>query len=330
VDLGALDRAVIILYVAGMLAVGFFVTRRITGFRDFFVAGGRLTTPVLVCTLVSTYYGLDVTFGSSETAYFEGMAAFFAYSAPFYVAYVATALLVAPRVRKLPAMSLPEAMGIFYGRPARLAGAVASFVYSAPILAVVGMGLIGKVCFGWPVETGCIAGAAVALAYTVLGGLWADALTDAFQFVIMCVTLAVAAAAAMTNIGTPAALGERLPAEVLSPFGELSAGEILVFAGVALTPLVEPAFYQRTFAANSSREIVRALLIGVALWMAYDWLVVYLGIAGRDLVASGAIPADVKGKEVLLHVVAHLLPAGLLGSSRAASPRPCPRWTPTR
>ena len=52
--LSALDAGVVIAYLAGMLGVGWLVSRRITGFRDFFVAGGRMTTPVLVCTLVST------------------------------------------------------------------------------------------------------------------------------------------------------------------------------------------------------------------------------------------------------------------------------------
>lgn len=311
--LGGIDTAIIVAYLAGMLAVGLYVARRIGGFADWFVAGRRMTTPVLACTLVSTYYGLDVTFGSSETAYLEGMAAFFAYSAPFYLAYLATAILVAPRIRALPVLSLPEAMGHFYGRPARLATAIASFFYSAPILAVAGMGLIGELAFGWSFATGAMAGAAFALVYTVLGGLWAAALTDTVQFVLMCVSIAAAAVVVLLRVGPPEAIGERLGPEVLAPFGELGLGEILVFAGAALTPLVEPAFYQRTFAAHSGKQVVRALLIGLVLWIAYDWIVVYLGVAGRDLVASGALPADLDESAILLHVAAEVLPVGLLG-----------------
>lgn len=308
-----LDHAVVAAYLAGMLAIGALVSRRIGSFDDFFVAGGRMTTPLLVCTLVSTYYGLDVTFGSSETAYLEGMAAFFAYSAPFYLAYLATALWVTPRLKRLPARSLPEAMGHFYGPPARLAAALASFVYSAPILSVVGMGLIGQVFLGWPVWVAAVIGAVIALVYTVLGGLLADALTDTVQFVAMCVSAAVAAAIAMTTVGAPAAIGARLGDEVLAPLGTLSPWEILVFGLVALTPLVEPVFYQRTFAAVSARQMVRALLIGVVLWAAYDWLVVYLGLVGADLVAAGTLPASIDESAIILEVAAHLLPAGLLG-----------------
>jgi SSS family solute:Na+ symporter len=311
--LTTLDWAVVVAYLAGMLAVGVVAARRITGFRDFFVAGGRMTTPVLVCTLVATYYGLDVTFGTSETAFLEGMAAFFAYSAPFYLAYLATAVLVVPRLRRLPALSLPEALGHFYGPPARVAGAAASFVYSAPILSVAGMGLIGHTWLGWDPWVASLVGAGLALTYTVMGGLLADALTDTVQFTIMCVSVAIAAVFALVRFGDHAALGAILGDQALAPFGDLSPWEVAVFAGVALTPLVEPAFYQRTFAAASTRHMVRALLIGLVLWVAYDWLVVYLGIVGRGMVATGVLPSGLDESAVLLHVMTVLLPPGLLG-----------------
>jgi len=312
-DFGAIDQAIVVLYLAGMLGVGVLTANRIRDFRDFFIAGGRLTTPLLTCTLVSTYYGLDVTFGSSETAFYEGIAAFVAYSAPFYVFYVAAALLVVPRLRRLSAISLPEVMGDAYGSPARAAAAVASFVYSAPIISVAGMGLIGATFFGIEPWLGCVIGASVALAYTVLGGLLADAMTDAVQFVIMCVSAAVAAAMVLVKVGGPEAIGARLGSEALAPLGTLSAWELLVFVGIAMTPLVEPAFYQRTFAAAATSQIVRALLIGTVLWACYDWIVVYLGLAGRDLVAAGHLPADLDGSAALLAVVAWALPPGLLG-----------------
>ncbi len=61
------------------------MSRRVTTFRDYFVAGGRMTTPLLICTLVSTYYGLDVLLGSSEAAYQEGSVVRFAYARPYYI-----------------------------------------------------------------------------------------------------------------------------------------------------------------------------------------------------------------------------------------------------
>jgi Na+/proline symporter len=100
---------------------------------------------------------------------------------------------------------------------------------------------------------------------------------------------------------------------MLAPLGGLSPWEVAVFGLVALTPLVEPVFYQRTFAAVTARQMVRALLLGVVLWAAYDWLVIYLGLVGAALVAAGTLPASLDESAIILHVAAHLLPAGLLG-----------------
>lgn len=296
-----------------MLAVGWIALRRIRVFEDWFLAGRGLTTPILVATLVSTYYGLDVTFGASEQAFHEGVSAFFVYSAPFYLFYAGCALLVAPRLKRLSASTLPEAVAGFYGPSAGRAAALASFFYSAPILSVAGMGLIGEAVFGWDPVLCAAAGAAIALIYTLMGGLLADALTDTIQFSIMCVTIAVAAAFAMHEVGGHEALRERLGAEMLAPGGSLALSDLLVYLLIAASPLVEPAFYQRIFAGASLRAVRSALLIGLVIWASYDWLVVYLGLVGRDMVEAGVLHGNFDVSAVLLQVCAELLPTGLLG-----------------
>lgn len=309
----AIDSAILVAYLFGMLVIGWVALRRIRVFEDWFLAGRGLTTPILVATLVSTYYGLDVTLGSSELAFHEGVSAFFAYSAPFYLFYAACALLVAPRLKRLSARTLPDAMVGFYGPSAGRAAALASFFYSAPILSVAGMGLIGEAVFGWNPVVCAAAGAAIALVYTLMGGLLADALTDTVQFAIMCVTIAIAAIFALHQVGGHEVLRERLGEAMLSPRGTLDFADVIVFLLVAASPLIEPAFYQRIFAGTSLRAVRTALLIGLVIWAAYDWLVVYLGIVGQDLVASGRLSGDFDQSAILLHACAELLPTGILG-----------------
>lgn len=309
----ALDSGILAAYLLGMLAIGVIALRRIRVFEDWFLAGRGLTTPILVATLVSTYYGLDVTFGASETSYHQGVSAFFAYSAPFYLAYAACALLVAPRLKRIPARTLPEAVAHFYGPSAGRATAFASFFYSAPILSVAGMGLIGNAVFGWDPVWCSMAGAAIALTYTLMGGLLADALTDTVQFAIMCVSAAVAAAFALRQVGGHEALAAVLPPEMLAPGGRLPVADVLVYGLVAMSPLVEPAFYQRIFAGIGVRAVRNALLIGLVIWAAYDWIVVYLGLVGQSFAATGRLDPGMDSSAVLLHVCGELLPAGLLG-----------------
>lgn len=302
-----LDFGVLLAYVAGMLAIGWYVSRTIGSFRDWFVASGTMTTPLLVCTLVSTYYGLDVLFGGSELAYQEGVVAWFWYSRPYYFAILLTALLLARRLKRHDFLSLPDVVAERYGRGAQSLVAAASFVYSLPLLSIMGLGVLFDVMLGMPFLWGVLLGAGVATVYTLMGGIVADALTDTVQFVLMCVTLAVAAVVVVDRAGGVDAMRAALPAEYFEPRGTYPLSVLLVFSLAALSVLVEPAFYQRVFAAVSHRAVIAALLIGLVLWAAFDWIVTILGIAA----AAGGL--EVEGRYALLEVVLPALPSGLAG-----------------
>jgi solute:Na+ symporter, SSS family len=302
-----LDYAIVLAYIAGMLLVGAALARRIGGFRDYFVAGHSLTTPLLVCSLVSTYYGLDVLFGASEVAYQEGLVAWFAYTRPYYFAILLAALFVARRLRRHDFLSLPEVAGHYYGSGTRAVIAVANALYALPLMSIMGIGVLLDVVAGVPFVWGVLAGAAVALAYTLLGGLLADAFTDTIQFVLMCVTLGLATVLALRGVGGFEGLERVLPASYLEPWGTYPTWLLIVFAGSALSALVEPAFYQRIFAAVSYRSVLIALLIGIALWAAFDWVVTVLGIAAL----AGGLETD--PRYALITLVMEVLPAGARG-----------------
>ena len=123
--LSTLDWGVIALFLLGMLALGGFLASRIGGFKEYFLAGGALSTPLLICTLVSTYYGLDVTFGTSESGFYYGLAAWFWYSLPYYFFIAFAAVIVARRLRRYDVMTLPDLLDQQYGSGMRMAAAAA-------------------------------------------------------------------------------------------------------------------------------------------------------------------------------------------------------------
>ena len=63
-EIATIDYIIIAFYLAGMVGVGLWFAKKHTDFEDFFLAGRSLTTPLLITTLISTYYGIDVLFGS--------------------------------------------------------------------------------------------------------------------------------------------------------------------------------------------------------------------------------------------------------------------------
>jgi SSS family solute:Na+ symporter len=191
--------------------------------------------------------------------------------------------------------------------------AVASFIYSLPSLGLFGMGKVGQVIFGIEPWIGGLLFGGVALVYTLWGGLMADALTDTVQFVLMCVTLGIAIPIVISHTGGFETVARTLPATYLEPLGGVPVWLVVVYAATGLSILVEPAFYQRIFAARSSKDVRNALLIGVLLWSAYDWCVTAGGMLARTAVQSGLLPDGTHPNEALLRIVIFALPAGLTG-----------------
>ena len=310
-SLAFVDYVVLALYLAAMLAMGAILALRIKEFKDYFLAGGALTTPLLLCSLVSTYYELDVTFATSERGFYDGLVAWFWWTRPYYLAIFIAAFLLVRRLRHFKFMTLPDVLERYYGRPARVTGALACFIYSLPITAIAGMSAMFS-ALGWPRDIALSVIVGVCAIYTLSGGLWADSVTDTFQFLLMCVSLAVTIPLALDMVGGFDFLA-KLPAGHLTATGGVDVWLIVAWSTGALTVFVEPAFYQRIFAAKDEKSIRNALLMGLVLWAAYDWGVTIVGMIARGAVESGILPASLQGKEALMSVCMLALPVGLKG-----------------
>ena len=94
-----IDLGIIVAYLLTMLGIGYYVFRRAPSFEEYLVAGRSMTTPVLVCTLASTYYSLDVLFGTSELAFNNGVVAFFGYTLLYLGLYAIAAFVLSKRLR---------------------------------------------------------------------------------------------------------------------------------------------------------------------------------------------------------------------------------------
>lgn len=306
------DKGIIVAYFAAMVTIGVLLYSRMQSFDDFLVAGRKMTAPLLICTLVSTYYGLGVLLAGSEISYESGVVNWFFDTAPAYVMILITALLLTPKIRGRDFRSVPDIVHAHFGLSARIVTALASFIYSLPAFSIMGLGGLFVLLFNIPFVWGLIIGSAVALAYTVLGGLMAVALTDAVQFVLMAVTLSVAAGIGVSMVGGVAEMERVLPEHFL-PTGGRPMGQLFVYGLTSLSVFIEPAFYQRIMAATSRRAVVVAMMAGLLLWMSYDWVITTLGIAAHTAEIQGIISTPSGPEQAVTHFVIHVLPVGLTG-----------------
>jgi len=311
--ISTIDYVIIALYLSGMVGVGLWFAKKHTDFDDFFLAGRSLTTPLLITTLISTYYGIDVLFGDSQLGFTDGVVAWFGYARPTYAFFLIAAFLLAQRLREENFKSLPDILDKYYGKKTRYVGAVTSFIYSLPALSLYGFGMLGDVILGWKPIVGMLVFGGIALVYTLTGGFWAVVLTDSIQFVMMCVVLAFAFPFAMNLIGGFDSMINTLEPSYFDTMGDLSIWLIVIYASTGLSILVEPTFYQRIFAAKSYKSVRNALIIGIFIWGSYDWMITILAMSAKVGVLKGLLPGDVAPDAALLTIMVAALPAGALG-----------------
>ncbi|MDE0884352.1 MAG: sodium:solute symporter family protein [Myxococcota bacterium] len=308
-----IDLSIVAVYIAGMLGIGYYIFKKAPNFEEYLVAGRSMTTPILVCTLASTYYGLDVLFGTSEVGFNDGVVAFFGYSEMSLGFYLFAAYGLSRKLKEANFTSLPEILTRQYGQSAGYLGAISSIIYSIPALSLFALGRISEVMFGIDAQIGALLLGSIALIYTLWGGLWAVAITDTVQFVFMCVTLAIAVPLLMSDLGGFDTVAAHVPSTHFDIFGGIPFWLMLAYMATGISILVDPAFYQRIFAAKNFSQVRNAMLIALVVWGAYDWLVTAAGMLARSGVAMGALPADLHSNDALLTAVVMALPVGLVG-----------------
>ena len=311
--ISSIDLAIVVVYLLMMLGVGYYIYRKAPSLEEYLLAGRTMTTPILICTLASTYYGLDVLFGTSELAYNDGVVAFFGYSELSLGIYLFAAYALSTRLRAARFTSLPEILERHYGLGSGVMGALASIAYSIPALSLFAIGRLCEVMFGIDAPLGALLLGGIALVYTLWGGLWAVAITDTIQFVLMCITLAIAIPILMWELGGFDAVAASAPEGYFALFGGIPIWLMIAYAATGISILVDPGYYQRIFAARSPDQARNAMLISLVIWMAYDWLVTAGGMLARAGVAAGVIPGDIHSNDALLIAVTMALPVGLTG-----------------
>ncbi|MFT5232225.1 MAG: SSS family solute:Na+ symporter [Candidatus Krumholzibacteriia bacterium] len=269
---------------------------------DFIVAGRRLTLPAFTASLVTTWYGGIL--GVGEYTWQYGVSNWLVFGVPYYLYAALFAVFLARRARRSQMLTVPDMLDHHYGRPTALFGAGTIFVMTAPAAYVLMLGVLLNFATGWPIWVGVVAGTALSISYVFRGGLRAIVATDMVQFILMFVGFAVLVGVCVTRFGGWEFLRDNLPAGHLQWDGGLGWQAIAVWYVIALSTLVEPAFYQRCFAAESEETAKNGIFWAIGFWIVFDFLTTTAGLYARALLPDLANPV-----QAFPALAAHVLPS---------------------
>lgn len=280
----ALDWALIAIYFLSLA----FVWLRAWGARpsaeDYLVAGRRVTLPAFVATLVASWYGGIL--GVGEYTWRYGVANWLVFGAPYYLGAALFALFLARRARESELLTLPDLLERSYGRGAALVGAVAVFVNTAPAAYVLMLGTLFAAMFGGPAVPWVVAAAVLSVFYVDRGGLRTVILTEKLQFALMYGAFALLLVFLFAKHGGMGFLGPRVPASHWVWHGGNGAAAVIVWYVIALGTMVDPAFWQRAYAARDPRVARNGVLWSIVFWIGFDFMTTACGLYARALLPS--------------------------------------------
>lgn len=310
---------VLTLYTILMYVVGWAAERRIVSVEDYLVAGRKLPLSMSTATLVATWFGAEVLLQTSDEVYSGGLRFGFMDPLGTGLCLILAGWLIAVPMWKMHLTTLPD---FFYRRFGRTTEIIAAIILVPSYLGWVaaqftGLAAMFEIIFGIPMSWGIVLFAVLGTGYTVLGGMWSVAWTDAIQMVFILIGLLILGYETTVALGAGSfasgleVFWNQVPAErwvVVAP--ETQAADILHLCGVlaigALGNIPVQDLMQRMFAAKSAK---------VAQWACWIGGVLYVSMAAIPLaiaLAANIILGETEESGVITRMATHLLNPFLL------------------
>ncbi|MBE3002252.1 sodium:solute symporter family protein [Nocardiopsis sp. HNM0947] len=322
-------------YLLAMIAIGLYFSRssKVGGGDDFLFAGRRLSTPVMIATLLVTWVGSGTIIGGANFAYnygpFAGMV-FFA-GTPLGILVL---LFIARRIRRAARHTIPELLEARFGTGVRTVAALVTAVAYIGLVAAqfVGGGYVLALVSPLDATQGTLVVAVVVTVLTVTGGLFSVAYTDFVSAILILGALVASVPIVFLAVGGPTAYWEGLPEAATTPGGGLTGLQLLgYFLPLFLLLLADQNLYQRLAAAKDERSarnstlgmLLSSFLVFVpVVLLATAAAVLMPGINGDEsvlrLASDGYLPAIIGGV-LLAGAVAFVITTGSSFMLSAAS-----------
>ncbi|MEA1987422.1 MAG: hypothetical protein U9N76_08040, partial [Candidatus Marinimicrobia bacterium] len=139
IELANIDILIIVVYLCALFVIGFVRKSGDESAENYFLSGRRITTPIFIMTLVSTWYGGIL--GVGEFTYRYGISNWVVFSFPYYIFAFVFAIFLAKKIQRNRNYTIPELIEKKYGKTSSIISSFFVFILisPAPYLLIVGV-----------------------------------------------------------------------------------------------------------------------------------------------------------------------------------------------
>lgn len=315
----AIVTAIVVVYLIGMLFIGWYSSKRVSSNADFMVAGRRLGPILMAGTLAAT----EIGGGSSLGVVQQGMESH-GLSAAWYIITMGFAFVIltflAPKFRAATVKTVPE---FFRRRYGKAPGLITALIMVFPLVGLtagqfIASSVILSTMLNLPYKTAVIIVGVVVTIYAVMGGLWSVTLTDFVQVFLIVAGMIISVPFALRLAGGWQNVVANVPPETFNMFKGYNLMDVISLTVMYVaTFTVGQEAVSRFYAARDGKAARQGSILAAIVNFIYAFIPAIMGIIVLALINMGTFDAaqfaDVGARYALPVLAIHAMPTVICG-----------------
>ena len=293
-EISTAQLALMLATIALVLASGLYAARSIHSAEGFSLNGRSAGAPLVAGTIAGTCVGGGATVGTAQLAYSLGLSAWW-FTLGTGIALVVMGLFYARPLRRTSLETIPEFLGIRYGKSASVFSSLVSSVgifFSAVASMLPGLHLIATL-FGVGYGTAAFTLIALVACYVFFGGMKSAGVGGILKMIVLWLSLCLAGVTAWH--GLPALTAAAPLASGTWSLGHagaqsIAAGLLSLIVGIISTQSYIQAIFSATNPRTATVGAFTAALIVIPVGLPCSIIGIYMHAAAPDIAPILALP----------------------------------------
>jgi SSS family solute:Na+ symporter len=275
----------VILYWVISVGLGLYATRYVNNSKDFAVAGRSLPMYIVTATVFATWFGSEAVLGISSTFVQEGLKGVIADPFGSSLCLIFVGLFFARPLYRMNLLTIGDYYKHKYGRTVEVLVSICIVIsYLGWVAAQIkALGLVFSVVSGGAVTVneGMLIGSFSVLIYTMMGGMWAVAITDFLQMIIIMIGMLYMGwevSGMVGGVGT--VVSHAADAGKLNLFPAPTAHEMIWFFAAWITMMLgsipQQDVFQRVGSAKSENAAANSAILGGIIYFCFAFIPMFL------------------------------------------------------
>ncbi len=317
----AIDYSVMIIYLLAMIYIGFKTSKKVKSAMDFSLGGRSIPPIIIMSSSIATAAGAGTCLGQAGRAYGEGFSALWLVIAWVIGMFILS--LMAKRIFNTGGESISGVFGALHGQNAARISSIFTLIYSIGMLVsqMIGIGTVLHLILqniNLNYEICVMIGGIITILYTLQGGFYAVAYTDAAQTVILIISMVFVFPAVVISGGADVALNT--VESFVFPEGTFSLFHGVTFVSLAtiickytFSACTGIPYIQRILASRNAKEAAFSQRTASFGYLILAGVIMVFAVLARRLYPDLETPDTIVMRVIMDHFPTALAGLGIAG-----------------